>query len=86
MKVGGRVRFIDKKGDQHQATITEISGTGASGYKILDLKFADEEVKSVAHTGDQEDGEGFWLLPGEKRPNEDEEESTKAAPGARRKR
>lgn len=84
MQINQRVRFIDSKGDQHQATVTEVSGTGKSGYKILDLTFGAEEAKNVAHSGDQEPGEGFWLLHGEKRPNEDAEEST-TKPAAGRK-
>lgn len=83
MKIGNRVAFVDAKGDRHQATITEVSGTGASGYKMLDLSFGDSEAKNVAHAGDQEPGEGFWLLKGEKGPAEEE---AKPAPVARRKR
>lgn len=87
MKIGNKVSFVEAKGDRHQATVTEVSGTGKSGYKVLDLTYAnDGEAKNVAHSGDQEPGEGFWLLHGEKRPNEDEEkEESKPAPVARRK-
>jgi hypothetical protein len=86
MKIGQKVSFVDAKGDRHPATVTDIAGTGASGFKTLDLSYGDTEVKAVAHAGDQEEGEGFWLLHGERRPNEDEEkEEVKPAPVARRR-
>lgn len=65
MKIGNRVTYEDAKGKRHAATITEVAGTGASGYKTLDLTFEGGEAKNVAHAGDREKGEAFWLLESE---------------------
>ena len=66
MQINQRVTFIDAKGKSHAATITEVSGTGPSGYKTLDLAFNDGatggNAVNVPHSVDHEKGEGFWLL------------------------
>ena len=66
MKINQRVTFVDAKGKSHAATITEVSGTGPSGYKTLNLAFNDGatggNATNVPHQGDQQKGEGFWLL------------------------
>jgi hypothetical protein len=62
MKIGNRVTYEDAKGKQHAATITEVSGTGPSGYKTLDLVFDGGTAENVPHAGDSEEGEAFWLL------------------------
>ena len=62
MQINQRVTFIDAKGKSHAATITEVSGTGASGYKLLDLTFDGGTAANVPHAGDRGPKEGFWLL------------------------
>lgn len=62
MKIGNRVTYEDAKGKRHAATITEVPGTGASGYKTLDLTFDGGTATNVPHGRDSEKGEGFWLL------------------------
>ena len=62
MKIHQRVTYQDAKGKIHAATVTEVSGTGASGYKTLDLTFDGGTAKNVPHSVDHGKGEGFWLL------------------------
>jgi hypothetical protein len=62
MKIGNRVTYEDPKGKRHAATITEVAGTGASGYKTLDLTFEGGTAEDVPHGRDSEKGEAFWLL------------------------
>ena len=62
MQINQRVTFTDAKGKRHAATITEVPGTGASGYKTLDLAFEGGTATNVPHGRDSEKGEGFWLL------------------------
>jgi hypothetical protein len=62
MKIGNRVTLVDAKGKSHAATVTDVAGTGASGYKTLDLAFDGGTAENVPHGRDSEKGEGFWLL------------------------
>jgi hypothetical protein len=62
MKIGNRVTFTDAKGNEHAATITEVSGTGVSGYKMLDITFDGGTATNVPHAKDAEEGKAFWLL------------------------
>ena len=62
MQINQRVTFVDAKGKSHAATITEVSGTGLSGYKLLDLTFDGGTAANVPHAGDGGPKEGFWLL------------------------
>jgi hypothetical protein len=77
MKIGNRVTYYSK-GTHIPATITDVAGTGPSGYKTLDLSFKDGEAKDVPHGRDRKEGEDFWLLIGEK-------DEAPPAPVARRK-
>jgi hypothetical protein len=62
MQINQRVTFIDARGKSHAATITEVAGTGLSGYKLLDLTYDGGTAVNVPHAGDRGPKEGFWLL------------------------
>ena len=80
MRIGQQVRYFDAKGKRHEATITAIAGSGASGNKALDLAVDDGAAENVPHGADHGRGDGFWLLEGE------EIASTARAPEARRRK
>lgn len=91
MKPGSRVTY-KFKGSPVAATVTQVSGTGASGKKLLDLVFDGGTATLVPHGDDRVKGQGFWLLetetdtaPAEKQPIKVAEEAGSAAPDARRK-
>lgn len=76
MYTGKQIVFIDKAGKKHEATVTALVTSGATG-KTLDLTYGGGKATNVAHGADHAPGEGFWLLVGEEDP--------KTAPVARRK-
>jgi hypothetical protein len=80
MRIGKQVTYY-LKGTQAPATVTAVSGTGASGKKTLNLSFDGGTATAAPHGDDRVEGEGFWLLESEK----DEAPSTTRTPVARRK-
>lgn len=65
MKAGGQVFYVDVRGVSSLATITEVSGTGASGFKRLSLAGDLFTVTDVPYRDDAEHGAGYWILVGE---------------------
>jgi hypothetical protein len=60
MRAGGSVTYVDQRGVLHPATITEVSGTGASGAKLLDLTGDSFTATDVPHRDDAEKGAAYW--------------------------
>lgn len=71
MKVGQEVSYVDADDKRHTATVTAIVGVGPSYSKQLDLEYGSgddtQRLEGVYHELDAPDGEGFWLLKGERR-------------------
>lgn len=71
MRRGDAVNYYDQAGAQHDATINEVSGTGKSWYKILDLSVSRDgehvDIEGVPHENDAEPGQAFWLEKGHRR-------------------
>lgn len=67
MFIGKQIVFIDKAGKKHEATVTALVTSGATG-KTLDLTYEAGKATNVAHGADHAPGEGFWLLEGEATP------------------
>lgn len=69
MKQGQRIVYVTATGKQKPATVVEITGAGASLYKIMTISVGtgvDQEVLTgVVHGKDREKGKGYWLLDGE---------------------
>lgn len=69
MRIGHLITYVDTRGNEHPATLTEITGGGPSGYKEVTLKHGEKqdiEVKAVPHYLDAKNGKGpYWLLPEE---------------------
>lgn len=67
MRIGNVVTYRDSRGGNYPATVTNVVGSGESGYKLLDLEyFLDSErfaPQSVPHVGDahSEDAD-YWYL------------------------
>ena len=63
MFVGKAVVYVDAKKDEHDATVTEITGSGPSRYKTLNLRFTSRkksvDVQNVVHENDKGTA-GFW--------------------------
>ena len=64
MRAGQSVTYVDAKGRKQRANITAVTGSGPSGYKLLDLevskgKFGVSKYADVVHERD-EVGRGFW--------------------------
>lgn len=82
MRLNDKCGFFDEAGSRHLATITGIPGTGASGFKTLDLTYRDEgetvEEKGVPHENDAGPGEAFWIEKGASLNPEPEPEPEKA--------
>lgn len=70
MQPGSKVKFVDKGGEEHAATVAEITGTGDSLYKIVSLVYGSGDkaklVEGVIHENDadsKDDGEAvppYW--------------------------
>lgn len=84
MKVNQEVSFIDKDNKRHVATVADITGAGPSNYKTLNLRYnvagKPQTVENVPHEGDAKEGEGFWLLKGERRKRNPEDEPLNTEP------
>lgn len=84
MKVGMNVPYIDADGKRHTGTVDEITGTGQSHYKTLNIRYSvdGEELidTDVPHQGDAAQGSAFWLVPGEKRIRDTDDEPLEAEP------
>lgn len=90
MKPGQTVTYVDAGGHAHKAKVGAISGTGRSGYKILDLTVGEESFEGVKHAGDVEAGEAHWSLESvrtaEKTAEKVEEHAEEPKAAKRRKR
>lgn len=62
MRIGDRVTYVDPRGKRHAATITAVPGTGASGFKTLNVAFDGGNADEVVHGRDRVKGAGYWLL------------------------
>ena len=58
MKPGKQVVYVKGRA-RKTGTITEITGSGPSGYKTLSLQFAKGTAKDVPHRQDDA-GQGYW--------------------------
>lgn len=86
MKVGGTVNYIGEGYELRKADITGVVGTGASGYKTLDLVLADGTVyNDVPHEKDANSGP-HWREVGTRAAKEPEPEKPKANPRRRPKK
>ena len=65
MKPGKEVTYTHR-GKTTDAAVHAVSGTGPSGYKVLDLLVDRKVVTGVKHRTD--DASTFWMLPGESSP------------------
>ena len=53
MQAGSKIRFVDAKGGEHTANVTEVTGTGKSLYKVVSLVHGDgSHVQDVPHESD----------------------------------
>lgn len=61
MRGGDLVVYHGVDGRRHQATVTSLSGTGESGFKILDLQLpGGTQVTGIVHESDRTTGSGYW--------------------------
>jgi hypothetical protein len=67
MKTGQTVNYRDAAGTVSEAVVTDITESGPSGCKVLDLKVGEIEAKKVPHFKDDA-GEGCWGLTSETIP------------------
>lgn len=71
MKVGQEVSYITADNERDVVEVAAIVGEGPSLNKRLDLRWKEggeeQEAKDVPHEVDAEEGEGFWLIKGERR-------------------
>ena len=63
MRAGKSVTYVDKSGRKHNATVTAVTGTGLSGYKVLSLEYVigkrSVAIEDAPHEGDHSGG-GYW--------------------------
>jgi hypothetical protein len=64
MRPGQSVTYLRSDGAGRPATVTGLSGSGASGYKVLDLLVDGRPVSGVPHATDRVAGSGYWVVPG----------------------
>jgi hypothetical protein len=74
MQSGSKVKYVDGAGEEHRATVHEVTGTGDSLYKVVSLVHGSGEkaqlAEGVVHENDAEksdDGEAvppFWREAG----------------------
>lgn len=61
MRPGVAVTYM-VRGTAYPATVTAVVGSGASGYKRLDLSYGDEQATDVPHVTDATEGQARWTL------------------------
>lgn len=73
MRIGDRVIYQGHNGTTHAATVEEVSGTGATGAKLLDLRVNDDVVVvGVPHEREGVEGLHRWRLPSKDEPLPDQ--------------
>lgn len=61
MKTGTRVTYVDSKGGEHPATVTEVGERGPSGSRVVSLELDDGGTKSeVPHAADGKGTRTYW--------------------------
>lgn len=64
MQEGSRVIYVDSKGEEHEATVLRVSGTGGTLHKTVDLYTGDNPAKNVRrdvpHAEDATGGHTHW--------------------------
>lgn len=84
MRINDKVGLFDENGNRHSATITAVPGTGASGFKTLNLTYREAgetvEEKDVPHQNDAGSGEAFWIEKGASLKPEPESEPAPKKP------
>lgn len=62
MHIGQSVTYVDRNGACHPASVTAITGAGASGYKQLSLTYSRGAATDVLHVGDVPRLRHCWTL------------------------
>lgn len=71
MRISDHVTYLTGNGERAAATVTAVTGAGASGWKTLTLHLSDgASVSDVAHHGDAAEGEGYWVFADEAAPSQ----------------
>jgi hypothetical protein len=62
VKPGSVVTYVSHDGAYGSASVVAVVGSGASGYKIVDLYVSGEVIGSVEHEGDAGPDSGYWTM------------------------
>lgn len=63
MRGGDVVTYVDGAGAVFRAAVCGVPDTGASGAKVLNLRFADGRVlEGIAHEQDRAPGGAYWTF------------------------